>query len=240
MPLAVDAARADNGDGLRRAAVAAIGRIGELVETERTHAVEAIDERLDDAAFQVQIAALAAAESLGDARLLPTLDRLSQAAFDGRVRRDAMEAAIRVREAAKVPGQVSAMRGDIDELREEQRKLQEKIETLSRIKRRCSSRDSARRGRRWCGGLLRLRHSSTPAATVAIATALPTIAPQPSAAPWSPSERARLQTALSDAFGATLAGADRYSLAVLDAGGRPVFLDRADSAQLRRRRRRSF
>ena len=54
-------------------------------------------------AFQVQISALAAAESLGDARLLSTLDRLSQAAFDGRVRRDAMEAAIRVREAAKVP-----------------------------------------------------------------------------------------------------------------------------------------
>ena len=132
MPLAIEAAGSENGDGLRRAAVAAIGRIGELVEAERTRAVEAIDERLDDMAFQVQISALAAAESLGDARLLSTLDRLSQAAFDGRVRRDAMEAAIRVREAAKVPGQVSAMRGDIDELREEQRKLQEKIETLSR------------------------------------------------------------------------------------------------------------
>jgi aminopeptidase N len=132
MPVLVDASRAENGDGLRRAAVAAIGRIGELVESERTRAVEAIDERLDDPAFQVQISALAAAESLGDARLLATLDRLGQAAFDGRVRRDAMEAAIRVREAAKVPGQVSAMRGDIDELREEQRKLQEKIETLSR------------------------------------------------------------------------------------------------------------
>jgi aminopeptidase N len=132
MPIAIESARIGNPDGLRRAAVAAIGRIGELVEAERLHAVEAIDERLDDAAFLVQISALSAAESLGDARLLSTLDRLSHAAFDGRVRRDAMEAAIRVREAAKVPGQVSAMRGDIDELREEQRKLQEKIETLSR------------------------------------------------------------------------------------------------------------
>jgi aminopeptidase N len=132
MPIAIESARLGNPDGLRRAAVVAVGRIGELVEAERLHSVEAIDERLDDAAFQVQISALAAAESLGDARLLPTLDRLSHAAFDGRVRRDAMEAAIRVREAAKVPGQVSAMRGDIDELREEQRKLQEKIETLSR------------------------------------------------------------------------------------------------------------
>ena len=132
MPLALEGARRGHGDGLRRAAVSAIGRIGELLESERTRAVEAIDGFLDDDAFLVQIAALAAGEALGDARLLPTLDRLSHVAFDGRIRRDAMEAAIRVREAAKVPGQVSAMRGDIDELREEHRKLQEKIETLSR------------------------------------------------------------------------------------------------------------
>jgi HEAT repeat protein len=80
----------------------------------------------------VQLSALAAAESLGDARLLPALDRIAQSAFDGRVRRDAMEAAIRIREAAKVPAAVKSMRNDIDGLREEQRKIQEKIEALSR------------------------------------------------------------------------------------------------------------
>jgi len=48
------------------------------------------------------------------------------------VRRDAAEAAIRIREGVKVPAQVTAMRTDIDGLREEQRKLQEKIEALSR------------------------------------------------------------------------------------------------------------
>lgn len=132
MPLVVDAARVENDEGVRRAAVVAIGRIAELVEEERTRAVAALEELLDDGMFLVQLAALAAAESLGDARLLPALDRLAHAAFDGRVRRDAMEAAIRVREAAKVPAQVNAMRSDIDGLREEQRKLQEKIEALSR------------------------------------------------------------------------------------------------------------
>ncbi len=132
MRLLLEAARSERDEGVRRAAVAAIGRIGELIEAERTHAVEALEERLDDRVFLVQVAALAAAESLGDARLLPALDRLSTASPDGRIRRDAAEAAIRVREAAKVPTQVTAMRTDIDGLREEQRRLQEKIEALSR------------------------------------------------------------------------------------------------------------
>ncbi len=131
-PLVLAAARPERDDGLRRAAAAAIGRIGQLVEEDRTRAVRALEDLLDDPAFLVQIAALRAAESLGDARLLSALDRLAQSAFDGRTRRDALEAAIRVREAAKIPAQVSGMRSDIDGLREEQQKLQEKIEALSR------------------------------------------------------------------------------------------------------------
>jgi aminopeptidase N len=128
----VRAARPGGDEGLRRAATAAIGRIGELVERERTHAVAALEDLLDDANFHVQLVALRAAESLGDQRLLPVLDRLAESAFDGRARRTALEAAIRIREAAKVPAQVAGMRTDIDELREDQRKLQEKIEALAR------------------------------------------------------------------------------------------------------------
>jgi HEAT repeat protein len=131
-PLVLEAMRAENDEGLRRAAVHAIGRFGQLVDSERTRAVAAVEERLDDELLLVQLSAIAAAEGLGDARLLTALDRLSYAAADGRVRRDAMEAAIRVREASKVPAAVSAMRGDIDGLREEHQKLREKIETLSR------------------------------------------------------------------------------------------------------------
>jgi hypothetical protein len=64
--------------------------------------------------------------------LLPALDRLAQQAVDGRMRRDATEAAIRIRQAAKIPVQVKGLREDIDELREDQRRLQEKIEALAR------------------------------------------------------------------------------------------------------------
>jgi aminopeptidase N len=132
LPPAIEAAALRNDEGLRRAAAGAIARIGQLVEEQRTRAVAALEELLDDPAFLVQLAALRAAESLGDARLLPALDRLAQTAFDGRTRRDALEAAIRIREVAKVPAQVRGMRNDIDELREDQRKLQEKIEAFAR------------------------------------------------------------------------------------------------------------
>lgn len=130
--LVLDACRPQRSEGLRRAAVTALARIGALVESERTRAAEEIEQRLDDESFLVALDAIAAAETLGDARFLPALDRLAQQAFDGRMRRDAMEAAIRIRKAAKVPAQVTALRDDINELREEQRRLQEKIEALAR------------------------------------------------------------------------------------------------------------
>jgi aminopeptidase N len=128
----IDACRPERNEGLRRAAVTALARIGALLENERTRVAEAIEQHLDDQSFLVAMDAIAAAETLGDQRFLPALDRLTQQAFDGRMRRDAAEAAIRIRKGAKVPTQVTALRDDINELREEQRKLQEKIEALAR------------------------------------------------------------------------------------------------------------
>jgi len=117
-------------EGLRRAAVGALGRQGELVESERTRVVGALDRFVDDPAFLVSLAAIAAVESLGDARHLGTLERAGSAATDGRVRRDAQEAAIRIREGRTVPAQVGGLRDDVDALKDAHRKLQEKIEAL--------------------------------------------------------------------------------------------------------------
>ncbi len=116
------------GEGLRRAAVAALGRIGALVESARMRAVDEIGQRFDDEEFMVSLEAVSAAESLGDENFLPALDRLAGEAFDGRLRRHAAEAAAHIRKGGKVPAQVRSLRNDIDELREEQRRLQDKIE----------------------------------------------------------------------------------------------------------------
>ncbi len=132
MPLILDACAPEKGEGIRRAAVAALAHAGTLLESERARAVDALEQYVDDESFLVVIAAIGAAESLGDLRLIPSLERLGEQAVDGRVRRDAIEAAMRIRKGAKVPAQVRMLRDDIDELREEQRRLQEKIEALAR------------------------------------------------------------------------------------------------------------
>ena len=130
--LLIDATKLGRDEGLRRVAVGALARAGSLVESERTRVADALGGLLDDPMFLVQLAAIAAAESFEDQRLLGALDRLAASGFDGRVRRDSAEAAMRIREAANVPSQVSALRSDLDTLREEQRTLQEKIEALAR------------------------------------------------------------------------------------------------------------
>ncbi len=132
LPLIAAASRPERNEGLRRAAVSSLARVGVLVEEERARVVDELGERLDDSNFLVALDAVLAAESLSDLRLLPALDRISAQAVDGRTRRDATEAAMRVRQAAKVPTQVKGLREDIDELREDQRRLQEKIEALAR------------------------------------------------------------------------------------------------------------
>lgn len=130
--LLVAASAAGHEEALRRSALHALARQAELVESERSKVVETIVLALDDPMFMVVRAAVAAAERLADRRLIGPLDRLAAAALDGRLRRDASEAAARIREAQVVPAQVSGLRTDLDQLREEHKKIQEKIEALSR------------------------------------------------------------------------------------------------------------
>ncbi|MBV8724600.1 MAG: HEAT repeat domain-containing protein, partial [Candidatus Eremiobacteraeota bacterium] len=132
LPIVADACRSGRDAGLRRAAIGALARLAELCEPERTRAVEELTTLLDDPNVLVVVEAIAAAEKLGDERFLPVLDRIATQAADGRARRDAVEAAIRIRKNAKAPVQVLGLRDDLNELREEQRKLQEKIESLAR------------------------------------------------------------------------------------------------------------
>ncbi len=126
------ASATENPQALRRAAAGALARIAALVEEERSRAVDALAQRVEDTDFMVATSAIVAAESLGDERLLPALDRVAELSVDGRLRRSAAEAGIRIRTGSKVPTQVKLLRDDIDELRAQQRRLQETIETFAR------------------------------------------------------------------------------------------------------------
>jgi aminopeptidase N len=102
--------------------------LGTLVEAARTTAVEAIDQALRDRAYLVRMSAFAAAEKLGDARLLPSLDALAASEADGRLRRDAAEAALRIREDQSKPAEVVRLREELDRLRAETAALRERLD----------------------------------------------------------------------------------------------------------------
>jgi aminopeptidase N len=115
---------------LRRAAVHAVADLGALVDSVRTEAAEAVIGVLDDADFLVRTSACAAAERLADARLLPALDRIAQGERDGRLRRHAAEAAIRVREGQSKPAELARLRDEVGQLRAESRALRERLDGL--------------------------------------------------------------------------------------------------------------
>jgi aminopeptidase N len=129
-PVLLETLRADRAETLRRTAVAAIAELGTLVDGVRTAAVEAVEQALVDRSYLVRLSAYGAAEKLGDARLLPTLDRLAVAESDGRLRRDAAEAAIRVREDQKKPAELVQLREEVDRLRAESQTLRRRLELL--------------------------------------------------------------------------------------------------------------
>jgi len=120
-----------HGEALRRAAVGAIAQLGSRVDAVRSAAVDALERMFSDPSYLVRVSTYAACEKLADARLLASLDRLSATESDGRLRRDAAEAAIRVREAQKVPAEVAHMREELEKLRVESRTLRERLDELA-------------------------------------------------------------------------------------------------------------
>lgn len=123
-PLA-GALAADRPEALRRAAVAALARLGVLVDGVRTAVADTLERALDDPAYLVRVALYAACETLADARLLPALDRLATNELDGRLRRDAAEAALRIRAATKTPPELVRLREDVDRLRDDLHRLRD-------------------------------------------------------------------------------------------------------------------
>jgi hypothetical protein len=60
--------------------------------------------------------------------LLPALDRMATAELDGRLRRDAAEAAMRVRAAAKLPPELTRLREEVDRLRDDLNRLRDRAD----------------------------------------------------------------------------------------------------------------
>jgi HEAT repeat protein len=85
-----------------------------------------LERALEDPSYLVRLSTYAATETLADARLLPALDRLTTAESDGRLRRDAAEAAMRIRSAAKTPAELVRLREEVDRLRDDLNRLRDR------------------------------------------------------------------------------------------------------------------
>ena len=133
LPVLRDALDPARHQALRRAAVTAVAELGALVDSVRSDATDAVNSALDDPDYLVRVSACTAAERIADARLLPTLDRLTHTERDGRMRRHAAEAAIRVREAQSKPAELVRLRDDLDALRAEARALRERLDDVDSL-----------------------------------------------------------------------------------------------------------
>jgi aminopeptidase N len=128
LPVLLEVLEPARPEALRRAAAGAIGHLGTLVDAVRTEAVDAIEHALRDRSHLVRVTAFAAAERLADRRLLPALDRLAELEDDARLRRDAAEAAMRIREDQSKPAALTELREELDRLRAEFQTLRERVD----------------------------------------------------------------------------------------------------------------
>ncbi|MGC8613092.1 MAG: M1 family aminopeptidase [Conexivisphaera sp.] len=113
---------------VRAAAVRALGAFPDSPQ-----ALDRIRDLIRDPSFRVRRAAVEAAERVSSPRLLDALDEASSKDVDGRIRRLSRDAARRIREAMEKGAEYAKLRDDIDRMREEQRRLEDRLSRLERV-----------------------------------------------------------------------------------------------------------
>ncbi len=111
----------------RAAAAAALARLGNDVEGVRRAAAERLIVLAEDANYRVQVASITALGTLREASSLPVLSRIHGSAGDARCRRLAWEAMQNVREGRTSEGGLAALRREVENLVEDNRKLRDRV-----------------------------------------------------------------------------------------------------------------
>ncbi|MCY4640094.1 MAG: M1 family aminopeptidase [Chloroflexi bacterium] len=115
----------------RRAAATALGRLAPFAdEGPRTRARERLAELLDDGALRIRLQAAAALSELGDARAVPALTRAATRALDGRFRRACRIAARDLAERSDKGDQVRALTDEVEQLRQRNDALRDRLEAV--------------------------------------------------------------------------------------------------------------
>ena len=127
LPIARDERRADD---LRVAALDALARITWLIDGKHPRIIEAIVDAFADPLRNVAAAAIGAAATTADTRLVPGLRDLADRTGDPRFHRSALVAIRTIEEGQRTPPQLSGLRTELETLRADHRSLLERVERL--------------------------------------------------------------------------------------------------------------
>ncbi len=114
----------------RYAALRALGVIGGEKDPAPEAIVDTLTAMLDEEHVRTRMAVLDAMESLHSAKTLPALERLRARDLDGRIKRRVEEVIESIRSARKQTDEVQQLRDDFQAIREENKKLLERLERL--------------------------------------------------------------------------------------------------------------
>jgi aminopeptidase N len=114
----------------RYAAIRALGKLGGEKDPAPVAIVETLTALLDEEHFRTRMAILDAMESLYSPKTLPALERLRARDLDGRVKRRVEEVIEAIRSERKQTDEVQQLRDDFQALREENKKLLDRLDRL--------------------------------------------------------------------------------------------------------------
>jgi aminopeptidase N len=114
----------------RYAAIRALGTLGGEKDPAPTPILDTLTALLDEDHFRTRMAALDALESLHSPKTLPALEHLRHRDLDGRIKRRLDEVIDALRNERKQTDEVQRIRDDMQMLREENKKLLERLDRL--------------------------------------------------------------------------------------------------------------
>jgi aminopeptidase N len=114
----------------RYAAIRALGKLGGEKDPAPVSIVETLTALFDEEHFRTRMAVLEALESLHSPKTLPALERLRARDLDGRVKRRVEEVIEAIRSERKQTDEVQQLRDDFQAMREENKKLLDRLDRL--------------------------------------------------------------------------------------------------------------
>ena len=132
LPILLEWTQDDKNDRARCTAAAGLGRLAKEVDTTRKDAVERLAELVQTSGFRLKYTSVAALGTAAAPEGLSVLRDIHEGQSDGRVRRSAYEAIQQINKANKNGGAVGQLRRDLDQLRNENKRLRGRVDLLEK------------------------------------------------------------------------------------------------------------